>query len=371
MLPARKGGALDALDLRKEHMKAVIMAGGRGTRFWPLSREGRPKQFIPLFTDSSLLQETVRRLTPRLSMEDVFIACGERYVDLVRRQLPDLPRDQIIVEPVGRNTAPCAGLAALVLRRRFGDETVALLPSDHRINRIDEFLRALDAAEQLTQDGWLVTFGIRPTFPATGYGYLKRGSPLDEAAGFPVFSVDRFVEKPELDKAREFLRQGSYDWNSGMFVFKASRLLEEIGRHMPELDRVLGRIESEGCSRESIERHFPSLPSESIDFGVMERAARVAVVPCNLGWSDVGGWRALYSLLDKDGDEIASNRPTLGLDCKRVLVFGEDREKLTAMLGIEDLIVIDTRDALLICPMERSEEVKRLVEELRQGGKLL
>ena len=351
-------------------MYAVIMAGGQGARFWPLSREQRPKQFLRLFGKRTLLQETAARLVPVLGWEGIFVVCGRSHADTVREQLPELAPEQVIIEPVGRNTAPCIGLAALYLQERFPGQVMAVLPADHLIQEVEEFQSLLKVAEQLAIREWLVTFGIRPTFPATGYGYLQRGEQIGQWDGRTAYRVERFVEKPGLEKAQEYLRSSNHDWNSGMFFWTAKAILAEIQSRLPDLHSGLNRIRESGFKDETVSEVFPRLPSISIDYGVMEKALRVASLPCSLGWSDVGSWRTLFDLWEGDQDGIASNRPSIAVDSRNVLVCSHgDSERLTALLGVEDLIVVDTPDALLICSPKHSQKVRKIVSELKIRGR--
>lgn len=349
-------------------MKVVIMAGGLGTRFWPMSRAGRPKQFLPIVSRRTMLQETVRRLRPLVTGPDIFVICSQRYVSLVVEQLPDLDRDQIIVEPAARNTAPCVGLAALYLKRRGSpQEVMAALPADHVIEREEEFHEMLRAAEALAQEGWLVTFGIQPRHPATGYGYLKRGERIGLFQGKEAFRVDRFTEKPDAEKARQFLREGDYFWNSGMFVWRLDRILEEMRRCMPETYR--GLLEIDRCWDDSrrVGQIFEALEKTSIDYGVMERAEKVAMLPCDLGWNDVGNWKAVAEVSGGDQQGIFATVPVVAVDSRNVLVHTVG-EKLVALVGVEDLVYVETDDAVLICHRERTEEVRQVVEELESRG---
>lgn len=349
-------------------MKAVIMAGGRGTRFWPLSRRERPKQFLRLTGDKTLLQETVSRLEPIVPQDEVFIACGRQDLEAVKEQLPGLTSDQLIVEPVGRNTAPAIGLAALHLQALFGEEVMAVLPADHLISNQEEFHKVLHRAEGLARQGWLTAFAIHPTFPSTGYGYLERGDRLDSDHESRPFAVRKFVEKPDPEGARRFLESGRHFWNSGMFVWSTETIRSAIQAHQPEIHALLERISRNGSSPESIETLFPEMPSISIDYGVMEKAQRVAGIPCGLGWSDVGGWQALAELLPKDDRGISARGQYIEVESRDSLVFS-GKGKVTALVGVRDLVIVDTEDALLVCHRDRSEDVKEVVKRLKAEGR--
>jgi len=348
-------------------VKFVIMAGGQGTRFWPLSRERRPKQFLAITGTRTMLQETVARLAPLARPEDVYVVCGRQYVELVRKQQPDLGPQQLIVEPVARNTAPCIGLAALHLRRTVGDAVMAVLPADHSIGRVDEFHAVLHHAARLAEQGWLVTFGIEPTFPSTGYGYIQRAEQIPEQKERPSFRVARFAEKPAREKAAEFLASGEYYWNSGMFVWTVGTILEQFRQHMPELHEILLEIDADWENAEKREALFSRAPRVSIDFGVMEKAEKVATIPCGLDWNDVGNWRAVEDLLCEDESGIAANTRYVQYGSRDCLVHSASG-KLVALVGVEGLVVVETPDVVLICRKDKSEDVKQIVEELRRNG---
>ncbi|RPI21762.1 MAG: mannose-1-phosphate guanylyltransferase [Acidobacteria bacterium] len=348
-------------------MKFAIMAGGQGTRFWPLSRETRPKQFLTIAGSRTMLQETVARLSPLAGSGDVFVVCGRQYVDLVRDQLPELKSEQLIVEPVPRNTAPCVGLAALHLRRLFGNVVMALLPADHSIGRVAEFHEVLGTAAQLAERGWLVTFGIEPTFPSTGYGYIHRGEPIAGEKERPSFAVERFAEKPPLETARQFLASGEYYWNSGMFIWTVETVMEQFRRHMPELYEILLALDRDWDDFEKREALFSRAPRVSIDFGIMEKAEKVATIPCKLDWNDVGNWRAVEDLLCKDPAGIAANTQFVQHGSRDCLVHSASG-KLFALVGVKNLVVVETPDVVLVCEKDQVEDVKQIVEELRRKG---
>ena len=340
-------------------MKAVIMSGGHGTRFWPASRSHKPKQFLRITGRKTLLQQTFDRLLPFLSRRDIFFVCSPEYARIVHRQIPDLEENQLILEPASKNTAPCIGLAAHYLAKLFPDEVMAVLPADHLIGDIGTFHRALEAAESLARKNWLVTFGIEPTRPATGYGYIEVENDLGFFSGFQAFAVRRFTEKPNLETAREYVRGGQHYWNSGMFVWRTSSILEEIAASQPDLSKVLQEISEEDPPRAN--RLFEGLSSLSIDYAVMEHSSRVAVIPARLQWDDVGDWRALIDHLPGDREGNHSNTDLAPLDTRNCLAYSQEG-KLIALLGVENLVVVDTEDALLVCDRERTQEVKILLD---------
>ncbi|MBQ8078382.1 MAG: mannose-1-phosphate guanylyltransferase [Oscillospiraceae bacterium] len=346
---------------------AVIMAGGKGERFWPKSRTSCPKQFLSLTSDGeTMIQKTVRRLTPMVAQEDVYIVTNAAYMGLIAEQLPDVPAENIIAEPAPRNTAPCIGLAAGIIRKKYGDAIMLVLPSDHLIHSVDMYLDTLRRAAIAAEDGTnLVTLGITPTYPETGYGYIKyvRGS---SRSG--VYDVERFVEKPDLNTAKDYLREGCYLWNSGMFIWKASSILKNIAELMPDLDAGLAPIADAYATPafDSVLREqFPQLPAQSIDFGIMEHARNIRTIPGSFGWDDVGSWLALERINHTDDRGNYFDGDIVDVDTKSCTVVGSSK-RTVAVLGLEDLVIVDTPDALLVCDKNSTQDIKKILAALRE-----
>ncbi|MBI5503870.1 MAG: mannose-1-phosphate guanylyltransferase [Deltaproteobacteria bacterium] len=356
----------------KERRFAVIMAGGVGSRFWPWSRRKRPKQLLALAGRRSMLAETVARLRGMVAPRNILIVTNRSLVGEIARELPALPRASILGEPTGRNTAPCIGWATLEILHRRDDAVIAVLPADHVIGPRERFqsdlLTGFDVADRA---GQLVTFGIRPTEPATGYGYIRAGALLGGHG--EARRVGGFVEKPTLAVAKRYVDSGSYFWNSGMFVWRADVLWKEFGEHLPALARALKSMAgsrtpgSRGrVPRERLDRAYPRLESISIDYGVLERSRNVAMLPANFSWSDIGSWDATAALWPVDADGNASRDPLLAVDSRGNVVATHG--KPVALLGVSDLVVVDAGDALLVCPRARCQDVRRIVSRLGEPG---
>ncbi|MGD8760199.1 MAG: sugar phosphate nucleotidyltransferase [Anaerolineales bacterium] len=353
---------------------AVIMAGGGGTRLWPISRQERPKQSLRLFGDKTPFQWAVDRLLPMMPIERILVATVGWQVGQLREQAPMLGEGNFLEEPAPRGTASVAGLAALAVRRKDPEAVMALLTADHFIGNPEQFREILLASHEVAQSGDMVTLGISPTFPAERYGYIHMGEAIGNFGGFEAWRVAAFVEKPSPEKAQRYLDSGEYLWNSGMFIWKAERLLEEIERLMPDLHDALSKIDNmldDPSQSDKLTRIYKGLQSETIDYGIMERAERVAVVPApDLGWFDIGGWDGLFTLVGPNEENNVVLAPkTLIKDTTGTLVFQEEKAtRLIATLGVEDLIIVDAGDVLLVCPREKAERVRSLVESLRQAG---
>ena len=346
---------------------ALIMAGGRGERFWPRSRKSIPKQFLALTnSEKTMIQSTVERILPLVKIEDIYIATNKDYKNLVREQLPDLPERNILCEPVARNTAPCIGWGAAVMRKRYGDALMMVLPSDHLVMQPALFRNVMKNALKVAKEtDALVTLGISPTSPDTGYGYIQYDPEGGDGLG-SAFTVKRFVEKPDLETAKQYVASGEYLWNSGMFIWKASAILRETKELLPENYALLETIESamDTPAQDSVlAEAFPRMRSISIDYGVMERAKHVYVLPASFGWDDVGSWLAVGRINPANDADNVIRGDVVTVNSTRCIVQGAD--KLIAMVGLEDTIIVDSPDALLVCAKDSAGEIKKVLEVLR------
>ena len=354
------------------HLYAVILAGGSGTRFWPLSRHLYPKQLLRIMGDDTLIQQTMRRVLGCVEPDRVLISTNPAQAESIRVQLgewKDRLEGNFVIEPEGRNTAPAIGLAALEVTRRDPDGVMVILPADHVVKGEPRFQAAVRLGARLAEAGHLVTFGIKPIRPETGYGYIqpKRVPRLGKEARLAGYPVARFIEKPDAKTAARYLKAGTFYWNSGMFVWKAATILEEIDKHQPALGRGLGRIKQlldAGATRTDIDGLYRELPSVSIDTGVMERSAHAAMIPVDFRWSDVGNWSSIEEVAPRDKSGNVINGKVVDLDSRRSIIYADRR--LVATIGLSDMVVVDTPDATLVCPKERSQDVKKVVEILRK-----
>lgn len=342
----------------------VIMAGGSGSRLWPLSRTHYPKQFISLTSDNTMLQDTIARLEG-IEHKSPFLICNEEHRFIVAEQLRkhNLSHSGIVLEPVGRNTAPAIALAALQAVKEGDDPLLLVLAADHVIKNQTEFVAVVERAKLQAEQGKLVTFGIVPTGPETGYGYIKQGSPLSDAG----FEVERFVEKPDLPTAKQYVSSKDYLWNSGMFLFKASRYLEELRLHRPDILEACEKAIA-GCTADLDfirldEEAFKACPDDSIDYAVMEKTKDAVVVPLDAQWSDVGSFSSLWEVADKDADGNVTHGDVLTQGTQNSFVYSQN--KLVSTVGVDDLIVVETKDAVLVAHKDKVQDVKSIVNELK------
>jgi mannose-1-phosphate guanylyltransferase/mannose-6-phosphate isomerase len=347
-------------------MKVCILAGGSGTRLWPLSRQAYPKQFLKVGNDNTLLQKTAIRSLKNVLAQDIMIVSNSEYKFLIRDQMAEVGVDaekNIILEPAGRNTAPAIALAAAFARDVLKcpeDEVMLVCPSDHLISPEDRFANYVNEAEKLARKGYIVTFGVNPTRPETGYGYIKAGEKLDEKSSeFKVNKVEKFVEKPDLETAQKYLLEGGYFYNSGMFAFSLKTIFAELKKHCPEISALIDK------GYETALDEFAEMPSISVDYAIMEKCDSVAVLPLDVMWSDVGSWDSFFDVLDKDQNKNVKIGNVMDVDTSNSLILAQDR--LVATIGLEDLMIVDTPDAVLIAKRKESQKVKQIVDELKSG----
>lgn len=361
-------------DLKNLEIYALILAGGAGTRFWPASRAHRPKQLLPLVGEGALIQHTAERILPLVGWERMQIATGKHLVEQTAEIMPEVLATNMLVEPTPRNTAPCIGWAAFRIARQNPSAILMVLPSDHHVRDIPAFQKAIKAAIQSAANGTITTIGIKPTHPETGFGYIELE---EEAGGKEVCSAKRFVEKPNRERAAQFVADGRHLWNAGMFFFRVSDMVDAIRKYMPELAQGLDAIDkaaNKGDEQEAVEAIFHTLPSKSIDHGVMDHLPHFNVVPGDFGWSDVGSFQTAWELAAKDEHGNAAPHSSVLIHAKRNLVLdlrsdAHQEKRTIALVGTSDLIVVETDDALLIVPRDHSQDVKEVVQVLKARHK--
>lgn len=350
---------------------ALIMAGGKGERFWPKSRVNLPKQFLSLTDDGkTMIQLTVQRILPLIEMEDIFVATNKNYKELVKEQLPGIPEENILCEPVGRNTAPCIGLGAVHINSKYEDAVMVVLPSDHLIKQVDVFEDLLsEACDIAAENENIVTLGITPNYAETGYGYIKF---IEKNKKGQAFEVESFVEKPNIEKAKEYLASGDYLWNSGMFVWKLSTILSKMESLLPGVYNGLCTIKDAiGTNVEDVvlQDVFPTLESISVDYGILEKSDNIYTIPSAFGWDDVGSWLAVSRVRGLDTNDNTIKGNVISIDTKSCIIEAQD--KLIATLGIEDIVIVDTKDVTLICNKQKTNEIKEVLNVLRKENKEL
>ena len=369
LCPSQQAESYSRIWRIKMKRTALIMAGGKGERFWPRSRVSLPKQFLSLTDDGkTMIQLTVERISPLVNIEDVYIATNKNYKELVKQQLPGIPEENILCEPVGRNTAPCIGLGAAHVAKKYDDATMIVLASDHLIKNNEIFTETFTQACEVAEKGEnLVTIGITPNYPETGYGYIKYDQNTKEGS---AYAVEKFVEKPVLEVAKEYLADGHYLWNSGMFVWKVSTILNNFKKLLPESYAALMKIkESVGTADEEtvLNKEFMNLEAESVDYAIMEKADNIYIIPGNFGWDDIGSWLAVGRIKKTDDDNNVVNGNVVTVNTKNCVIEGAD--KLIATVGLRDMVVVDTKDATLISTKENAGEIKKVLAKLRETGK--
>ncbi len=363
---AKKGTTVNAARNGKGKLYAAILAGGIGSRFWPLSRATTPKQLLKVVGDESLLRSTIRRLSPLVSPSRVTIVTNAHQAEIIRLHLSyggKAMTPGFCIEPVGRNTAAAIALAAFDLYRKDPDAVMAVLPADHVIEDGKAFREALKAAFVAAADGHIVTFGIKPTRPETGYGYIKAGKKtIKKVDGFPVHAVEKFVEKPDVTRAKKYLKDGGYYWNSGIFLWRAERIIEEMKLHLPGIYKAL----KDATDPVALAEAYKSIEEISIDHGILERAKDVVVLPASFPWSDMGSWSSFGEIIKPDANGNIIKGRVVDIDSHDTIILGCDRA--VATIGLKDYIIVDTPDATLVCPKDRAQEVKEIVNVLKKKG---
>ena len=353
-----------------EHLNAVILAGGSGTRLWPLSTSSFPKQFLPLPSGQSMIQETLARVAPLISPERVWVVTGRSMAGLVQEHLPSIPVNHILGEPVGRNSAPAVAWIAALIAQHDPQAIMASFHADAVVANIEALHQSLRLAYQLAEQGYLVTLGIKPTSPETGYGYIRFADPVGEGYGHQAFFAERFVEKPDLSTAQSYLEDGHYVWNSGMFIWKVEAILAEMRSHLPELMRKIDIIVSvTGTPQETstIDEIWPTLTSISIDHGILEKTKNLVVIPADLGWDDVGNWEQYTSLFPSDAYGVGAVGPHVSRECQNTFVYN-DTARQVYTIGLEDIVVVEMDDKTMICHKDHVQRVKELAESQQKKG---
>jgi mannose-1-phosphate guanylyltransferase len=350
----------------------VIMAGGHGTRFWPRSRRKRPKQLLDIISSEPMIRETIKRINKVISAENILVVANEEHRAELEKHIPEIPEKNLVFEPMAKNTATCIGVAAMLIQKINPDGIMGIFPADHLITKEDAFNNLIGRAFELaSQNDSLITLGMKPTYPETGYGYIKCGKIFQSINEFDFYTVDKFIEKPERDKAENFVKSNEYYWNGGIFVWKTGTVLDSIKKYLPDLHSKVMEVSKRIDKGEELENILKDVYTEiepiSIDFGVLEHADNVLVVPSDVGWSDMGGWAALDGLIEKKGenDNISWSKH-ISIDTKECIIYSP--KKLVATIGLEKIIIVETDDALLVSTKDRAQDVKLIVEKLKESG---
>lgn len=352
-------------------MYAAIIAGGSGTRLWPSSRQDKPKQFHSLYSENTLLQETVKRLEPLVKREDIYIIANQAHEKIVKEQLEWLPEGNFIGEPMGKNTAPAVGVIATIINRKDPDAVILVTPADHIIGKEKQFRRLLEVGEQVAAEGSnIVTIGIKPTCPATGYGYIQMAETHRAIEDIEVHKAISFKEKPDPKTAEEYVSSWHYVWNSGMFIWSAKTIMSLFREYAPDIYKLMIRYEgSIGKPNEAkvFDQIYDAFPSISVDYAILEHARNIFVIPASIGWNDLGSWASLHEIMEKDEDGNAVIGNHVGVDTHNCLIHS--KERLVATIGLDNLVIIDTGDVVLVLPAGRSQDIKALLDELKKEGR--
>ena len=360
-------------EQQQKRFYAVIMAGGGGTRLWPWSRKGQTKQMLRIVGDRSMFQITIDRIRDLIDTENMIVITTEEQAGLLHEQDQAIAEKNYVLEPMPKGTASVVGMAAIQLLARDKDAVMAVLTADHYIRNVEYFRQLLETAFHEAEKNHLVTIGIEPTFPSTGMGYIEQGPVIETVNSNPVHKVDRFCEKPDLDTAKAFLAAGSYTWNSGMFIWRADRILSEIKKDLPELYAQLMEIYpaiNTPDYEKKVAEIWPQIKPTTIDYGVMEKADDVVVLPAkNIGWNDIGSWESIYDVVDKDETgNIQINCSAFNLDSRGVLSCSENKDKMIITVGMQDVVVVETEKVVMVCPKKDTQRVKEIVQYLKDNG---
>ena len=354
-----------------KNLYTLIMAGGSGTRFWPRSKAAKPKQYLNIFGDDSLLQSTIKRFSTFTDPKNIYIVSGKSQAKVLEEQTTMLPKKNLVYEPVGKNTLPCIGLAAMFAEKENPDGIMVVSPSDHLIENDELFKNTVLAAAKIADEKiGIVTIGITPTYPATGYGYVQTAEDITGSEKIKQFKVERFVEKPKEAKAIEYLKEGGFYWNSGLFVFKVSVFLNSVKKFAPDLYADLRKIQADMGNPtfdQTLDNIYRAVESISVDYGIMEHAKNIYLVEGNFDWNDLGGWESVYLADKKDENGNAGSGESIFLDTKNSYVYSE--KGLVAVVGLDDVIVVQDGDTTLVCKRENAEDVKKIVDQLKAENK--